>query len=126
MSFLYLGSPYSHPDPLVQEERYRSVLSAMSVIAKYKIPVYCPIAVWHPASIQEKLPGDHIFWWTQDEAFLRSCYMAWFLVIPGLDDSSGVRNEREALRRMNKPFWNVLPEALEQYCRVLLRQGAFQ
>lgn len=125
MSFLYLGSPYSHPDPSVQEERYRSVLSAMSIIAKHKIPVYCPIAVWHPASIQEKLPGDHIFWWTQDEAFIRSCYLGWFLMIPGVDESAGVKNEVETLHKLKKQVWYVRPENLDFYCRYLLSKGAF-
>jgi hypothetical protein len=123
--FLYLGSPYSHPDAAVREERYQSVLTAMAHIAQFKIPVYCPISIWHPVAVKHALPGDFSFWRIQDEAFLKSCYMAWFLLIPGLDESHGVQWERDTLRQMKKPFWNVNPQVLDMYCRDMLKRGAF-
>ena len=125
MTFLYLGSPYSHPDPAVQEERYNLVLTAMAEIAQFRIPVYCPIAIWHPAALAHKLPGDHLFWEAQDEAFLRSCYMGWFLTIPGHDSSSGIKMEKEKLSKMGKPFWDVSLDTLTLSCEDLLRRGAF-
>jgi hypothetical protein len=126
MTFLYLGSPYSDPDPQVQYNRYEIVLDAMAQIARYKIPVYCPIAVWHPVALSHNLPGDHEFWWAQDLAFMQSCRIAWFLVIPGHDESRGITAERATLREMKKPIWSVKPETLDWYCKDLLKAGAFQ
>jgi hypothetical protein len=124
-TFLYLGSPYSHSDPAVRQDRYEKVLKALAQIAGHKIPVYCPIAAWHPVSVSHCLPGDYLFWWKQDAAFLRSCSMAWFLVLPGLDDSSGIKAEKEELQLLKKPYWNVDPEDLDRSCTFLLSRGAF-
>lgn len=125
MTFLYLGSPYSHPDPEVREQRYQAVLAAMARIAGFKIPVYCPIAVWHPVSSAHSLPGDHEFWWVQDEAFVQSCTMAWFLKIPGLEESKGCQNERLHLEKLKKTIWTVQPEDLDRICRYFLSKGGF-
>lgn len=100
MSYIYLASPYSDPDPAVRQLRYEKVLSAMAMLAENKIPCYCPIAVWHPVSVDHSLPGDHLFWEKQDQAFLLYCREGWFLNLDGWRTSKGMISEAMFLGKL--------------------------
>ncbi len=94
MSFIYLASPYSHPDPAVKEARFeRACLHAADFMESgYK--VFCPIAHSHPIEVHGMdgiRSGD--FWLEQDFAILRHADKMVVVKMPGWDKSLGIERE---------------------------------
>lgn len=114
---IYLASPYSHPDPLVREQRFRSVCEEAGRLTQEGILVYSPIAHNHPVSEFFELPGDWGFWKPICEAMLRRCDELWVLDIPGVSESKGVRHELQFAIRRQMPVYYKKPgcQFLESY-----------
>lgn len=113
MSYTYLASPYSHPDPAVREERYRSACEAAALLMQLGEIVFCPIAHSHP--VAEHLPAgcaiDHDFWLRQDGPLLGHCDRVFVLMIDGWSESSGVRHEIEhAIEHDVDLVWGTLED----------------
>lgn len=93
MSFIYLACPYSHPDAVIRERRAVAAGSYAALLAKHRVPCYCPVASWHYVSVQNALPGDAETWWMQDKAFLDRCGAFWFVQGEGWNTSTGMHKE---------------------------------
>ena len=59
---IYLGQPYSHPDPKVQDTRYLMGMAVSAWFANKDTPVYSPIMHWHACAKNFQLPTDAKFW----------------------------------------------------------------
>lgn len=90
---IYLATPYSHPDPSIQELRYEKACELTHILVNNSVPCYSPIAFWHPISLRFSLPGDHGFWSVQDSAAMRGCSELWVVKLEGWSRSRGVAHE---------------------------------
>jgi hypothetical protein len=99
---IYLASPYSHPDPVVREQRFREACRAAAALLLAGRTVYSPIAHSHPL-VEHGVPTDWSFWERQDRAMLACCGELMVLMLDGWDQSAGVREEICIAREMGKP-----------------------
>jgi nucleoside 2-deoxyribosyltransferase len=109
MSLIYLASPYSHPDPIVREERFKAVCRKSAELLTNGKNVFSPIAHSHPIQVYGDLPkADWEFWRAFDFEILAKCDVLYVLKLPGWSESRGVLAEiEEAARcRINVLFLN--------------------
>lgn len=118
--FIYLATPYSHPDPDRRILRYQAAEQISKDIALRRIAVYCPIVHWHFAAVNHELPTDHEFWEAQNHPFMIACDEAWFVKLDGWEQSRGMTAEAQFCRGLNVPMkWFNLEELyghLQTYC----------
>lgn len=100
---IYLASPYSHPDPAVQEQRFNAVCWAAARLMRDGHLIFSPIAHTHPIAQAGGLPGDWEFWRKYDHAMLDVSAELWVLRLDGWEQSQGVKAEIEYMRGRGKP-----------------------
>jgi hypothetical protein len=113
VTYLYLASPYSHPDLAVRCDRFASVCEIAVQLAQAKIPVYSPIMAWHPAALQFHLRGDAEYWSLQNEAMMASAKAGLFMRLDGWMDSKGMWAELEWMRNRGMIVFAAYQEELE-------------
>lgn len=99
---VYLASPYTHSDPAVQEARFHAVCRHAAGMMRGGVRVFSPIAHTHPIAVHG-LPGDWDFWKEYDRGFIEMCAEVLVLMLPGWDQSKGVRAEIAIARELGKP-----------------------
>ena len=99
---IYLASPYSHPNPAVQEERFHAVCRQAAEMMRRGMRVFSPIAHTHPIAAHG-LPGEWEFWKDYDRVFLEMCAEVAVLMLPGWGESKGVREEISIAGELGKP-----------------------
>lgn len=109
MSYIYLASPYSHPDDAIQEQRYRAALDATAYLLRCRAWVYSPIVHCRPLALAHSLPHDAGFWQEYNFTMIRSAARLLILQIPGWRESKGVSAEFIYARKRLKPTWGLLP-----------------
>jgi len=90
---IYLASPYTHPRPTMQEQRYLLVCKYAARLAREGKYVFSPIAHWHPISVREGLPGTWEYWSDYNRELLSRCDALYVLRIDGWKESTGVKGE---------------------------------
>lgn len=90
---IYLATPYFHPDPSVREQRYQNALRCLHHFVAAGMPMYSPIVMCHPISVQFGLPGDESFWRQFDENFILASNEVLFAKLPGWEESKGMKRE---------------------------------
>ncbi len=99
MSFIYLASPYSDPDPEVREERYLAALKAVSALIKERTWAYSPIVHNHYITKTNDFSTDFEFWKRYDFTMIAAAHRFMILKLPGWKESKGIAAEmKEALR----------------------------
>lgn len=93
--FVYLASPYSHPDPEVRLSRFREALRAGAWLLSRRIWYYGPIQHAHIQATQFALPTDAAFWWDYNRTMLDRSSGAIMLCIDGWQQSKGMVQERD-------------------------------
>jgi len=106
---IYVASPYSHPDPDVQELRWRAVCAYVAMLMREGYHAFSPVCHSHPIAKAGGLPGDWQFWQDQDLAFLGVCDKVHVLKLDGWRESRGVAAEVEAAEAMGLPVYHVQP-----------------
>lgn len=109
--FIYLASPYSHPDPAVREARYKA---ACKKAAEYLVegkPVFAPIVHSHPLTefMAPELCMDFDFWMRADLAILKDAAELHVLMLDGWHTSRGVNREVEYADQIGIPIYRVQP-----------------
>ncbi len=99
---IYLASPYTHPDPVVREARFRAVCRQTAAMLRSGIQVFSPIAYTH-ALVEHGLPVEWAFWEEFDRAFLKRSWEVWVLKLDGWQESVGVQAEIRLARKLGKP-----------------------
>jgi hypothetical protein len=115
MSFIYLASPYSHPNPTVRQQRYELVLEISCELARNQIPHYSPIVSSHVVGQVGNLPGDHEYWWKTDKVFMDLCSQGIFVTAQGWKQSKGMEAERLYLEKLQKHFLFLSPEEIFKF-----------
>lgn len=98
MSYYYLASPYSHPDPAVRTERYIDAERAVVWLLKKNMYVYSPIVHCHHLSINHNLPTEFTFWSAYNTAMIKQATRIFVLMLKGVRSSKGVQDEIEIAR----------------------------
>jgi hypothetical protein len=99
---IYLASPYSHPDPVVREKRFRMACRITARLVHAGRVVLSPVVHGHPL-VGFGLPTDWSFWQRIDRAYLARCDEVMVLVQDGWELSAGVRSELVYARELGKP-----------------------
>lgn len=122
--YIYLASPYTHAEESVMEARYQGVLKALTVCLECGVPVFSPIAQWHPVSktFPEDRPIDFEPFQFQDLSLVAGCQEFWVLCLDGWESSSGVKMEEMFARDCNKHIRFVHPQNLQDLC-IFTRKG---
>lgn len=97
MKFIYLASPYSHPDPAVREARYTAACKKTAQYARKGIAVFAPIVHSHPVAAYMD-PADCMnfdLWMKLDLPILKDAAEMHILCIDGWRSSRGVTREIE-------------------------------
>ena len=89
---IYLASPYTHPVPEVQNQRFEAVCRRAAQMLRLGIHVFSPIAHTHPIAAYG-LPKNWRFWESYDREILDMCSEVYVLMLDGWEDSVGVRAE---------------------------------
>ena len=108
----YIGSPYWHDDPRIREERYREIRALTADVMRAHSPVvvpHSPIAYTHPMEVEEGLKTD---WIKIDFVYLLKCDVAFFVKMPGWNQSKGMKQEMAFCVKWNIPFCVVDPDNL--------------
>lgn len=109
MSFIYLASPYSNPDPKVMEKRYQQAMKAVQQMLRYREWVYSPIVHCHELAKIYELPKSHEFWEDYDFTMLAASSCLRILRLPGWDVSNGVFKEKAEAERLGVPVGYIDP-----------------
>lgn len=118
MTFHYLATPYAKY-PHGRENAFRAACRAAACLTDSGVPVYCPIAHWHPIALfMEEKPRE--YWIELNKPHMRSAPSLIIIQMPGWDESEGIFAERCFFEEMKKPIkflsWPMLPH----YCNSLI------
>lgn len=111
MSFVYLASPYSHPEEAVRHSRYLAACRKAAEYASQGISIFAPIAQSHPVAdfMDEKLRMDFELWMRLDLPILRFASSLHVLTLDGWDKSRGVAREIAYANHVGIPVEYVNP-----------------
>lgn len=104
MSYIYLASPYTHPDPEVRAFRFRAAAEYAASLVTSRIAVFSPIVHGHALSQIAPLPLDHDLWMDQCLPMLQAAHSLCVLAIDGWVTSRGVARELVEARRLRLPI----------------------
>lgn len=109
---IYLASPYSDPDPAVEEMRFKEVCKyAVALMNEGGVNIFCPIAHSHPL-VEFGAPTHWEYWAPFDYKLLESSDELWVLQLPGWDSSVGVAAEIKFAEKNNIPVRYVNPASI--------------
>lgn len=106
---VYLASPYSHPNPIVQRQRFHDVCLAAAALMRKGHIIYSPIAHCHPIATFGRLDTDAVSWRRHNFAFLAVASEFWVLELDGWEDSEGIAAEIQEADRLRKMIRYVKP-----------------
>lgn len=103
MSLIYLATPYSSPDPEIQEERFLAVNRVAAKLMSQGLHIYSPISHTHPIANAGDLPRGWDYWEQYDRAVLAACVGMMVFCQDGWRQSKGVSAEIEIAHEMGLP-----------------------
>lgn len=102
--YVYIASPYSHPEPLIREERYlRTSYYLMQCLRKGKW-AYSPIVHCHELAKIWSMGKDAKTWKLYNFAMLSGAHTLEILRLDGWQHSSGIKDEYAEAERLNIPI----------------------
>lgn len=104
--FIYLASPYSHPDSRVRACRYWEILNHAADIMATGRSVYSPIVHGHNVAelLHDDLLLDHEFWLKQCTPMLEAAAELWVMQLDGWAISKGIAKEIQIARSREIPI----------------------
>ncbi len=100
---IYISCPYTHPDPSVQEYRYKMSCKAASKLFAAGIVCFNPLAHSVPAVEFGGCSLTHSQWLAIDLEILRRCDEMLLLGLEGWRQSVGVKDELFEALALGKP-----------------------
>jgi hypothetical protein len=101
---IYIASPYSHADETVKRDRFDAVCEYAGHLMKLGHVVYSPIAHSHPIAMRSGLPTDWDYWKTFDHAMITRSTSLMVLMLPGWEESEGVKAEVQMAQALGIPI----------------------
>ena len=105
---IYLASPYSHPNAIVRERRFRAACRVAARLIRAGLVVFSPVAHGHAIALCG-LPTEWEFWERHDRRFLEICDEVVVLTLDGWRESTGVRAEIQIAEQLGKPVRYLEP-----------------
>jgi len=105
MSYIYLASPYTHPNPDIMQERYEHAARVTAEMLNRRQYVYSPIVHCHELACRHDLPRDINFWRDYNTAMLRLAGQLKVLKLEGWEQSVGVQFEMDLAKRLGIPIF---------------------
>jgi hypothetical protein len=95
VSFYYLASPYTHPDPEVRHQRYVEMERICAEYLRNGIYVYSPIVHCHYIALNHDLPVEFDFWMGYNKSMMLASRGMIVIQLDGWSKSKGVAAEIE-------------------------------
>ena len=99
---IYVGSPYTHKDPAIMDQRYNQVLAYTAKLIRNKRWCFSPIVHCHPMAQEHELPGDFNFWKEYNFYMLDRATTLHILTLPGWERSVGLQAEYDHAKETGK------------------------
>lgn len=109
MTFFYLGSPYTHLEPSIMQERHDKACKVMVDLLRLGHTIYSPIVHFHHAAIAHALPVEATFWEKHNLNMLAQAKAFIVLQLPGWRESKGLGTELAYCRRYSTPIRHISP-----------------
>ena len=100
---VYLATPYSDPDPVVMDARFKVVNHVAAILMAQGVFVFSPISHTHPIALAGDLPRGWEFWEGYDRAMIGACQRLVVLKQDGWTQSTGVRSEIKIATELRLP-----------------------
>lgn len=113
---IYLATPYTNLTPEEREYYFAISCKVAAILFNEGKHVFAPIIYAHPIAIRHKLPADWHFWKEFDEKMLSVCDELWVLMLPGWEDSFGIKQEAEIAHKDKKPVKFLDPKDFGILC----------
>lgn len=110
--FVFVASPYSHPDAEVRTKRYEAACRAAIVFTEFDVPVYVPIAMTGRFEAPD-IPYQR--WLEHSTRMLAHSAAVVVLTLDGWEESKGIQTELEIARLRNLPVEMVSLDGLRDY-----------
>lgn len=101
MSYFYLASPYSHPDPIIRELRFLAVEAATHHLMRKGLIIFSPIVYTHALAKKNSLPFTAGHWSEFNHMMLKASSGLRILMLSGWQQSQGVGRERGWAQQLN-------------------------
>lgn len=110
MITVYLGIPYSDPDPKVRQERFELANRAAAYLFKSGLNVMSPISHSHPIALNMDNCNNSEFWCKVDSFWQKQCVRLYVVKAPGWEKSTGLKREIELARSIKQEIVYLNPE----------------
>ena len=100
----YLAAPYSDPDPLIREQRYKAITKQAGLMMKAGRYIFSPITHTAPIAQAVELPESWEFWEAYDRIMLGKCDIMTVLCLDGWPASVGVEAEIKIAKEIGIPI----------------------
>lgn len=101
---IYLASPYSNPDPFIQETRYLQAMEYLAFYLRRGVWMYSPIVHCHELAKISDIPRDAAFWSPYCLYMLSLSNELRVLRLSGWRQSKGVQEEIAAAKARKLPI----------------------
>jgi hypothetical protein len=102
--YVYVASPYTHPNPAMRELRFLKVAQCCAMMLEEGNVVYSPIVHWHEIAKVFGMPKEHHFWLLADSIMLTGSREVSVLMLDGWEESAGVAREIKFAKLIGKPL----------------------
>lgn len=102
MTSIYLASPYTHPNLIIRELRFRAVAAATAHLIAFGEAVFSPILHCHQLVTDGKFLGTFEAWQEYNEIMISVHERFGVLHLPGWDRSKGIASEMLYAAAANK------------------------
>lgn len=103
---IYLASPYSFPEHLVEQWRYEVTLRYTASCLRKGEPIFSPIVFGHQFR-KYNVPGDFETWQAIDEPMIHACTEFRQLLLPRWEESRGMKHELALAQSLGKIITEV-------------------
>lgn len=100
---IYVASPYSSPDPIIQNRRHQNVANFCARGIHKGFLLFSPIVYAHNLAHTHNLPKDANSWMRFNLALLRKCEAVYVVCLDGWMESQGVGVELKVAQTLSIP-----------------------
>ncbi len=107
---VFVSSPYSTPDAELKALRYKTSCISCGAIMRMGGYPLSPVVHGVPIVNVMTVPDDYEYWKEYCLALVSKCDFMIILMVEGWEESSGVKGEMEAARKLDIPVYFFQPD----------------